>query len=198
MPSTLTSLTLIEKLQQPGNEQAWARLCDRYRPILLGVARRAGVPLDDVDDLAQEALVIAFDKLRRGQYDRTRGRLKSWLLGIAINKTREFRRKRRQQDRQMVEPGTTTGFWDRIPDGRQLADVFEQEWQSNLLGEALQEVRRQVDAATFEAFKLYAIQGLTPTEVAARLGISREAVYNCKSRVLSRLRQIRAELDEIL
>jgi RNA polymerase sigma-70 factor, ECF subfamily len=197
MTSTLTSLTLIKKLQQPGNEQAWVRLCERYRPILLAVARRAGVPEDELDDLSQETLALLVEKFRRGEFDRAKGRLKSWLLGIAINKTREFRRKRRRQGRQVVEPGSATGFWERVPDERELVDIFEQEWRTTLLAEALREVRLQVDAATFEAFKLYAINGLAPADVAARLEMSRETVYNCKSRVLSRLRAIREELDEI-
>ncbi len=195
MPSTVTSLTLIQKLREPGNEAAWVRLCERYRPILVAVIRRSGTPEADLDDVAQETLAVILGKFRRGEYDPSKGRLKSWLLGIALNKIREFRRKRRRQSEQTFESGSATGFWDRIPDTRDLTDVFEQEWQAGLLGEALRQVRLQVDAGTFEAFKLYAIDGREPEDVAAHLGMAREAVYNAKSRVLVRLRRIREELD---
>ncbi len=195
MPSTLTSLTLIQKLQEPGNEEAWVRLCERYRPILLAVIRRSGAPEAEHDDVAQETLAVILDKFRRGEYDRSKGRLKSWLAGIALNKIREFRRRRRRQSERTVESGSATGFWDRIPDTRELIDVFEHEWQAGLLGEALRQVRLQVDAKTFEAFKLYAIDGREPEDVAAHLGMAREAVYNAKSRVLARLRRTREELD---
>lgn len=197
MASTVTSLTLIQKLQQPGHEEAWARLSSRYGPILLAMARRSGCPQDECDDLLQETLAVVLNKFRRGEYEPSKGRLKSWLMGIAVNKLREFRRKRARQNKMRIEPASATGFWDRIPDEHEVSDIFEQEWQANVLSEALLEVRRQVDVPTFEAFRLYAVEGRDPGEVAAQLGMAREAVYNCKSRVLARLRRISEKLNEI-
>lgn len=55
---------------------------------------------------------------------------------------------------------------------------------------ALDDIRREFDPATFQAFDLYARKDMPAREVARLLGLSRNAVYIAKTRVLARLREI--------
>jgi RNA polymerase sigma-70 factor (ECF subfamily) len=55
--------------------------------------------------------------------------------------------------------------------------------------------RQEFDAGTVEAFELYAVKQVSPADVAKKLGISRNAVYIAKSRVLGRLRELMADFD---
>jgi RNA polymerase sigma-70 factor, ECF subfamily len=55
--------------------------------------------------------------------------------------------------------------------------------------------RKEFDEKTFAAFEMYALQDIDPTEAAKRLGLSRNAVYIAKSRILSRLRELIEEFD---
>jgi RNA polymerase sigma-70 factor (ECF subfamily) len=55
-------------------------------------------------------------------------------------------------------------------------------------------VRNQVEERTWPAFWLTAIEEHSPTEVAARLGVSATAVRMAKSRVLRRLKEQFGEL----
>jgi RNA polymerase sigma-70 factor (ECF subfamily) len=66
-----------------------------------------------------------------------------------------------------------------------------------VLERSLQQVRRETDKKVFEAFELYALMGENPQEVAKQLGISPNAVYIAKSRVLTRLRQLQKEFEDM-
>jgi RNA polymerase sigma-70 factor (ECF subfamily) len=71
---------------------------------------RLGAPRSELDDLAQDVMVIALSKL--GVFDRDRA-LQPWLWGIARNRLRDYRdlaRHRREIADESLdhEPGTTT------------------------------------------------------------------------------------------
>jgi RNA polymerase sigma-70 factor (ECF subfamily) len=76
----------------------------------------------------------------------------------------------------------------RIPDHpRELEHVYRQ---------ALHLVQADCEPTTWEAFRQVTLEGRAPSDVAHDLGISRNAVYIAKSRVLSGLRTMLAELTD--
>ncbi len=197
MLTTVTSTALLEGLRDLNNDQAWRQFCDRYEPALLSFAHRAGLREQDARDVVQETLIAFLESFREGRYDRRRGRLRSWIKGIILNKIREARRRLAKHEVQVADKTDATGFMEGIPDDRNLKHFFNEEWEQHVLAECLHEVRRQVDASTFQAFELYALKDWPPEKVAEHLGVSRNAVYIGKSRVLSRLRELRREMIEI-
>ena len=58
-----------------------------------------------------------------------------------------------------------------------------------LTSRALELVRAEFENRTWEAFRRAVVEGQQPAHIAEDLGISINAVYKCKSRVLRRLRQ---------
>ncbi|MFM7114327.1 MAG: sigma-70 family RNA polymerase sigma factor, partial [Planctomycetota bacterium] len=98
--------------------------------------------------------------------------------------------------RQRQRAGTPTAVPPDAPEPSGLDEVWEQEYQQHLLREALRQVRFEVDPVTFQAFDLYALQEVPVSEVASFLGISRESVYQAKTRVTARLRAIVEEMDK--
>ena len=73
-------------------------------------------------------------------------------------------------------------------DGTLSAD-WEADYQRTLAAQAMERVKGEFQAATWQAFLLTAVEGRTPAQVAARVGLSVGAVYVAKSRVIARLRQ---------
>jgi RNA polymerase sigma-70 factor (ECF subfamily) len=197
MSTTVTSTTLLQGLRQEGNDQAWREFCARYGPVLMAFARRAGFQEHDAQDVIQETLVVFLERFRAGDYDRKRGRLRAWLQGIAFNKVCEAQRRPAQREVQVADAAGTTRFLDRIPDDHELTDLFEQEWERAQLSACLQLARAHVDPQTFQAFRLYALEDWPADRVAANLGITRDAVYVHKSRVLRHLRELQRDMEEI-
>ena len=181
LPATSTSL--LAGLREPRNDRVWSEFCGRYRPVLERFARRLGLRTHDAQDVAQETLVAFVVAYRQGKYHPDRGRLRSWLLGIAKNKVRDLQRR---GGRELAIGGgqDTTSRISQLPDDRTLSHVWEEEWQRAVVGEVLKRVRREVEPTTMQAFELFALQGWPAAKVASHLGMTRNAVFLAKSHIL--------------
>src|SRR5437763_1958531 len=88
-----TSVSLLDRLHQPNQTEAWGRFVQLYTPLLYDWARGLGVQEQDATDLVQEVFVTLLEKLPEFRYDRT-GSFRGWLRTVLRNKWREVRRKR--------------------------------------------------------------------------------------------------------
>src|SRR5688572_33473691 len=86
-----TTTALLCGLLDPAAEQSWLEFDARFRPIVRGFAMKLGLSEADAEDVTQEALARFVKYYRQGKYDRTRGRLSSWLITIAQNRSEERR-----------------------------------------------------------------------------------------------------------
>ncbi len=176
-----TSATLLERLRQPGPEQAWSRFVELYTPLLYHWALHLGCQPHDAADLVQEVFALLVEKLPEFTYDPRRS-FRAWLRTVALNKWRESRRKA------AAAPATGTDLAHvHAPDGAEA--LWEAEYRDRLVGRALELMRSDFQAATWKACWEHAVMGRPAAEVAAELGVSANAVYLATSRVLARLRQ---------
>jgi RNA polymerase sigma-70 factor (ECF subfamily) len=121
--------------------------------------------------------------------------LRDWLKGIAANRVREFRRRgARGKERQAPSSNSETDFLARVPDEPQ-PQAWDREWTNHILSLCLEAVRAEFDTKTFRAFELYAVRDRSADVVAQELGVSRNAVYIAKSRVLDRMQTLFRDLD---
>lgn len=189
---TTTTTLLLEGLFDSHNESAWREFHQRYTPTIVSFAQRLGLSADDAADVAQETLSKFLTEYRAGKYDRRRGRLRSWIIGIARWRVADLRRAR--AGRREIQDDLAV---DELPDDESLTQLWEQEHRATLLRNALEELRERsrFGAGTLEAFELYVLEQQPPADVAARLGISVADVYMAKNRVAERLREIITRLE---
>jgi RNA polymerase sigma-70 factor (ECF subfamily) len=57
-----TSATLLQRLQDQGDEGAWTRFVDLYGPLVRAWLRRHLPQEADVDDLAQQVFTVVVEK----------------------------------------------------------------------------------------------------------------------------------------
>jgi len=194
----LTTSTILDGLMAYENDDAWSRLDARFREPVVRFARRAGLAPPEAEDLAQEVLLAFAESYRRGEYDRQRGRLSSWLFGIAYNHVRRHRQKAARADARR-EPGQMqTHFFDQVPDEREAESAWERDWESALWTECLARIRIEFEPQTVAAFELSLRGERKPADVARDLGLPVKAVYNARHRVLKRLRELRSEFEDML
>ncbi|MES2572891.1 MAG: sigma-70 family RNA polymerase sigma factor, partial [Verrucomicrobiota bacterium] len=77
-----TSLSLLDQLRDPANHASWERFDARYRPLIVAVARKAGLGHAEVEDVVQETLIEVVRQMPSFRYDGSRGTFKGWLLTI--------------------------------------------------------------------------------------------------------------------
>jgi RNA polymerase sigma-70 factor (ECF subfamily) len=177
-----TSLSLLDRLRDPGDADAWRRLVALYTPLLQTWFRAAGLQPADRDDLGQRVLEVLLRRLPRFRHTGQAGAFRAFLRGIAANLLREFWR-----HRPPAEGGVDL---DRLVDPRSdLGRLWDEEHDRHVLHVLLGLVRPEFTETTWQAFARVALDGVPARQAAAELGLSPNAVLIAKSRVLARLRQ---------
>jgi RNA polymerase sigma-70 factor, ECF subfamily len=180
-------LSLLERLRQPDDAQAWGRFIELYTPVLYHWARRNGLPNADAADLVQEVLTLLFHKLPELGQDSQSG-VRGWLGSVSVEKWRAYR-----QRRQLAGPPGNPPAGAIDPD--EAIVLEEEEYRRHLVQQALQLLRPEFPHPTWQAFQHHVVQGRQPEDVAAELRLAVGDVFAAKSLVLSRLR---LELDGLL
>jgi len=178
-----TSASLLERLRNPMDEEAWARFVRLYTPLLFYWGRKCGLQGEDVADLVQEVFAALLRKMPEFSYDRHKS-FRAWLRTVTLNQWRGRLRGRQTRalpadDRRLAEVAG--------PDD--IAALEEEEYRVHLVGQAMRLMRQDFARATWQAFWEFAVEGRTVAEVAVQAGISPAAVYGAKFRVVNRLRQ---------
>ncbi len=193
---TVTSTTLLELLLQAGDAEGWKQFHARYWPMIVAFARKQGLNDSDAEDVGQETVMAFIQSYGNGVFDRGKGRLRSWLFGIASHKCTDVLRRRLREN--VVCPETSgTCFLDRMPSPEEMEKTWTAAWHQAVLKACLAEVAQEVQPKTYEAFALYVLQDWPVENVAGKLGMTENAVYIAKNRVLSRARELLPRMEEI-
>lgn len=190
---TTTNTLLLAGLADPENDAIWREFHERYQPILVAFARRFGLTDDQAQDATQEALLRFVQEYRAGRYERSRGRLRSWIFAIARARILDQRRKRGRSDAWRGDSALAN-----TPADDELEAAWEEEWRRAILRQGILELRTgtNTDPKTIRTFELLALEERTPQEVAELVGSTVNAVYVAKHRALDRLRAILTRLAE--
>jgi RNA polymerase sigma-70 factor (ECF subfamily) len=185
-----TSTSLLVRLRQAAEPEAWRRFAELYTPLLYYWARRLGLGEPDAADLVQDVFLKLVLKLPEFQYDRARS-FRSWLRTVLIN---QWRTNHRRQAVGPARAGDQTLADVSVPDD--VAAFGEAEYRHYLAQRALRLMQAQFQETTWKACWMQVVDGRPAAEVAAQLGISEGAAWVAKCRVLRRLRQELAGLTE--
>lgn len=189
-PTTATAL--LKGLCDVANVVAWNEFQERYVPLMRSFALKLGLHEADADDVTQDALVRFVREYRAGRYDRERGRLRSWLIGIVKYRISDFLRSRAAHP---LDGGSSA--IGNLPDDDGLIEIWNAEERRTILRRAFAALREQSKLAdkTIRAFEKFVFQEIPAAEVATELGMSTHDVYLARSRVYDRLQSIIAELQ---
>lgn len=192
----LTTTTILDHLRDYQNQAAWHRFTERFRQPIVSFARGLGLAFTDAEDVAQETLLAFADAHRAGQYDRTKGRLSRWLFGIAYRQALSERRSGGRRAARAPEP-LSSGLLSRIPDESEASSIWDREWDQAMLERCMSLARNEVEPITYQAFELVVRGARTPAQAASELNVPLKTIYNAKHRVLKRIRELRAALEDL-
>jgi RNA polymerase sigma-70 factor (ECF subfamily) len=191
----ITTSTILQDLRDFEHPTAWLSFTTRFRPSIVRFARKLGLSEADAEDVAQETMAAFATAYRDSRYDRTKGRLSHWLFGIAYRQAQKARSARGRCAGVEGEPPRSS-FWENAADEEATSALWDQQWEQGLLEQCLHRVRQEVEPSTMRAFEMVALADRVPADVAKELGLSVKAVYHAKYRVLRRVRELRAALDD--
>jgi RNA polymerase sigma-70 factor (ECF subfamily) len=183
-----TRASLIVRLRDRSDQEAWGEFVIIYRPDVYRLARRKGLQHADAEDLAQQVLSAVAAAVDRWEPDERRGRFRTWLYRIAHNLIVNALT-RRSPDR-----AAGTGSADDVlagwPAGEEPAsDLVRTEYRREVFNWAARQIRDEFQADTWDAFWRTAVEGQPVADVAAALGKTAGGVYAARGRVMRRLRE---------
>lgn len=192
--ATTTTTLLLRGLLDRENAAAWEEFHARYAPILYAVARRLGLSDADAADICQEALTCFIRDYREGKYQRERGRLRSWLSSLVRYRAIDWLRARARA------PGVVgLSAAGQLSTADEIDAAWEAEQRQSILRQALDEIRQasRFDPRTLRAFERVALDDHPAAQVATELQLTIDDVYQAKSRVSQRLREIVARIEAL-
>ena len=189
-----TRVSLILRLPNVADVQAWSEFTDIYEPFLYRYARRRGLQDADARELTQEVFLAVARAVGRWEPDDGRARFRTWLFRIARNQTINILSRRQRDEVSDSMAYIIAGTVCTTDDDR--AEFEEQEYRREVFRYAAGRVRKHVHPQTWSAFWRTTIELESPDVVAKSLGISRGLVYVSRSRVIQRLRDEIAIIDQ--
>lgn len=183
------------RLRQENDAEAWSQFVDLYGPLIYRYGRRRGLQDADAADLSQEVLREVARSIGRFEYDPSLGRFRNWLFVVAQRRLTHFFR---SVQRQPVGSGDTSvlATLHELPSAEEEQAAWEDEYRRHLFTWASEQVRGEFEEKTWLAFWRTAIDGQKPADVARELRMNVGSVYVAKNRVLTRLREKIATIDE--
>ena len=185
-----TSLTFLDQLCRTSNAESWERLVELYSPLLHGWVGRYEVQASDADDLVQDVLVVLMRELPSFHHNGRTGSFRNWLRRIVVNRLRNFWRSRRHGE---IASGDSRVMQrlDELEDARsQMSRVWDHEHDRHLTRKLLEMIEPKFTPNTRLAFRRLVLDGADADEVAGELGMSLNALFTAKSRVLRELRRL--------
>ena len=181
-----TSVSLLKRLRNSSDDQAWKRFVNLYAPLVFHWGKSQNLSADDASELVQEVMQILVVKMREFQYNPNK-RFRGWLRTVAANKANDIHRRNNarpttQNEQSILSIATADDV-----------DLFaETEYRKFLAHRAMELMKSEFDETSWKACQQHLIEGKKADQIAADLGITANMVYLAKSRILARIRQ---ELD---
>lgn len=162
-----------------GDERAFASLYDRYHPTLLGFLIRILRESVEAEDVLQEVFLQVWEQA--SSYDESRGRPFTWMVTIA--RSRAVDRLRASGSRLRLE---TTATQEPREETADLCDDAIRSERGETVRRALEEIPEEPRRILLLAY----FEGLTQSEIAARIGKPLGTVKTRARAGLSKLREL--------
>ena len=195
--TSFTSLTLLGKVRDLSDQQAWDEFVRCYTPRIFSWCKRFSLQDQDAADVTQQVLMKLVTAMQSFDYDQSRGNFRGWLKTVTSNAVRDLGRKRVSKDivGEGAEPWLQSLTDDRCIEV--LTDEIEAGFRDELLKEAESRAQLRLKPQTWEIYCLLTKQSLTATEVAKKLNVKVAETYVAKSRAIKMLKDIVSQLEQM-
>ena len=191
-----TRSSVLAAVKDTDDAAAWSRFFDRYAGFVFAIARSKGLASEDADDIVQGVFSELARKMPTFEYDRTKGKFRSYLLGLINWRVLDKQRADKRESELNEAYCKKAKFAASVDE----AAFIEREWQNAAFNEALRRLQKEARPDHFAAFVESTVEGID-TETVMRLhGMTRDNLYQIRARFTAKLKAlvetIRTEMDE--
>lgn len=142
-----TRRSLIARLDNWEDQKTWDTFYKTYWKLIYSVARKARLRQDEAWDVVQETILSIAKQSKKNMYDPKQGSFKSWLWNVTRWRINDQFRKRKK-DTALAQSNQSGDYpaedWiEKVADEKNetFEQIWESEWQNNLLTSALAKVK---------------------------------------------------------
>ena len=184
------------RLRDRNDDDAWKQFIDLYGQLIFQFVRSRGLQDADAADLVQEVFRRVGNSVGRLEYEKQKGGFRAWLFTITRNCLNTFFRKQKRVVPSLNE-SSAASLGQMADQHDDLNERWEQEFQRQIMAQAVGVLRPATEPKTWSAFEMTAIKNCPIDEVCDALDMSRGAIYVARSRVTKRLRdEVKRLMDE--
>ncbi|MBL8813973.1 MAG: sigma-70 family RNA polymerase sigma factor [Planctomycetaceae bacterium] len=181
-----TRPSLLMRLRDTSDREAWSEFVDVYSPLVYGFLRRRSLHDSDAADVTQEVFLRVSRSIPTFIYSKEQGRFRDWLWTITRNEIRRFHEKRKRRVAEIQE--SPDGTLEQLASTGDSAE-WNEEFHRHILEVAMKRIEPSFEPQTWQAFCLVWVNQVSAIDAAEQVQQSVDFVYVAKSRVLKRLRE---------
>jgi RNA polymerase sigma-70 factor (ECF subfamily) len=189
-----TRPSLLLRIRDPHDTEAWQTFVEVYGRLVYRHCRGKGLRHEDAENITQEVFAQVSQSIRAFDYRPDRGRFRDWLGTATRHEVHRFLKK----EARAPHAGGDAAAGDVLGNvvAREEDTNWDEAFQAHVLATALARCRPHFTDQTWRAFELAWLEKRPADEVAQELNLRIDKVYEAKSRVLDRLEQEVRELAE--
>lgn len=186
--------TLLLRLRNLTDQQAWEDFVLLYEPLIVRFAIRQGLQDADARDIAQRVLLTVARAAEEFQVGEEHGSFRGWLAKVTTNAVINL------VQRESKHRGSgRSSIWESLKQepaaSSQLSNAWQDEHRSAIFRIAAQQVQSKFTEEVWSLFWRTAVIGESIESVARELGKSIGAAYAARSRVLASIRKAASRIE---
>lgn len=194
-PIPETQASLILRIQDLGDIDAWEMFSKIYRPVIYRLARGSGLQHADAEDLTQQVLTSVSQAIP--QYKTQRHvKFRSWLTRIVRNAVINSLTRGKPTQRGVGGSDFVELLAAVADDDSGFEPQIELEYQRQVYRYAAARIRAEIQPQTWQAFVLTVVMGESTESAAESLKMSIGSIHAARSRVMRRLRAVVQSIGE--
>ena len=196
-----TPVTLLVKLAQRmtchSDDLAWAHLFDLYAPAIRGFVRAQGSD-EDADDVVQDIFLKLVGILRESRYRSDAGSFRSYLATMIRNELVSRWRKRQVRGGSFHVSFDDSDSEVEVVVPSEVEAQLDAKWRVARRQAAIEHVltRTALSKLSKAVYREYVLEDRPIAEVMSKFGMSRNSVYQVKTRVEKMIDLIEAEYGD--
>ena len=196
--NTPTRQTLLRRASDMENHQAWEEFVSYYKKFIFILLWHMKIPQQECDDIVQQVLVRVWKNLAK--FDKERAKFRTWLVTIIRNTVNTHMARISKQNTRMPLSAAPGEEFLNSDEGSidEFEEIYRKEWQTYITNIALENIKPLFSGKAVEAFTM-SLTSASAEQIAEKLDIKVQSVYNLKNRVKGRLikeiQHLRSELE---
>ena len=189
MNPELTQPSLLSRVRDPANHQAWREFESKYRELILRFCRRRGLQQTDAEDVLQIVLANLVQSLPNFVYDPKRGRFRDYLYQAVRSGISRLKGGAARPKKSLAALDTSMLQSLEANDESASEALWNQEWINHHFRLAMETIRKTFEPRSIEMFER-SVRGESVAQLANAFNTTEQAVHKVRQRIRSRMEDL--------